>query len=1093
MNNSAYTERLAALNEKQQKAVNTIYGPVMVVAGPGTGKTELLALRVARLLQEPGVLPQNILCLTFTDTGAINMRERLLPLIGADSYRVQVFTFHAFASYIMSRSPEYFFGGFSFSNAGEVEKNELLQEIFDKLPHGHPFKSTFDGAYASAKSVIKRISLIKRAGYTAGTYTMLCERFLDEAEGVQHILVPLWPKRLSIKALGEIESIIAKLRDLNSTSGTLLAEELKRALHESEEMGATGPLGDFKKKYIKTEEGESLYIDIHRKDKIRATAELYTLYSQEMYARGLYDYDDMILEVKRVLEENDTLRTELEEEYQFIMIDEFQDTNDAQMAIVRAITSSDIHEGKPNICVVGDDDQGIYKFQGAELSNIIDFGSKRYNEVETVVLDKNYRSTGDVLSFARNIIIQGKERLENKNKEITKILSAQNTKLAKGAIQIAEFNDVGTECAFVAESIAKKIAEGVKPNEIAIITRKHASLISILPYLDHYGVPYEYEKSQNVFDEPHIRALIILCEYVSSLLSYGHTKDYLLPDILAFPFWNISREQVWKIAEIAKKENSSWIEAMKKAGKESEEIALFLQDIAVMSKYSPLEVVLDTLIGSQHVLSEKNEYTDDETLSTQAEDTQISYVSPFKKYYFDNLKARNEGRYIYFLTSLQTFIAALREYKQGQMLTVSDVENFIKIHEIYDIPLISKSPFVVKESSVQMLTAHKSKGLEFECVYIVSTSDKGWKNGHNTNSAYVPKVIENLFSQAGDEEDDIIRLFFVAITRAKHTLTITTHEPKIRFLAQDAFAQFVIQPEVTLPPNLILEKNVHSYTGLSVHEKTILKKFLERYKMSPTHLGNFMDITQGGPNYFVEQNLLRFPKAIQKDSAYGSAIHSAIEEFILYPKYNYGEKPTLSHILAVFHTQLSKARLMATDTVQMAERGEKVLSDFYDIADMYIHHTDKSEVNFADKGVILGTAQITGKIDILKNEDGALSVIDVKTGKASLSWEKAGDEYVKVKLYKYKLQLYFYVLLLRNTEEYKHIPIKKLSLLFIEHIHRGAIDELLLDVSEHELARVEKLITIVYEKIRNLDFPDIQAYPQTYEGILAFEKDLLGE
>lgn len=1088
MNTREYENRLEKLNTEQRKAVETIYGPVMVVAGPGTGKTELLALRIARLLKEPGVRPQNILCLTFTDNAAINMRERLLPLVGAESYRVQIFTFHGFCNHIIARYPEYFFDGFSFAHASDVVQAEILEDIFKRLPFGHPYSAHHSElGYSYLRDIASRISAIKKAGMSAQEFGFVCERFVNEAEAVDKVLSTEWPdERLSIKKVDIFVSIAKKLYALDSTTSKRLASLLEKAVDKSIELGATAPLGDFKKKYLKLVDGKLTFVDLAKKKNILATAEIYTKYAETMHSLGYYNYDDMILEVKKMLQNHEGLRAELEEEYQFIMIDEFQDTNDAQMSIVKLISSSEIHEGRPNVCVVGDDDQAIYKFQGADISNILTFGNGVYRDVVTIVLDKNYRSTSEVLEIARKVVVQGKERLENRGTGITKVLSSENSKLPEGAIYIAKFEDPAIEYAYVAASIAEKIREGVNPKEIAIISRKHAPLMEVLPFLDAQHVPYEYTKKANVFDEPHIRALVVMCEYIASTLESGHRKDYLLPQILSFPFWGITRTDVWSVADIAKRKNISWIEAMQTEGGLIADIAVFLQEMSKQAEYTPLEILLDTLIGTR-VVHQDGEYTDDEPEHREIH----SFTSPFREYYFKGLKKEKETEYIYFLASLQTFIAALKEHKQGEILKAKDVMPFVEMHKLHNIPLVSSAPFITESESISLLTAHGSKGLEYEYVYIIAAEDAAWTKGGRGNKTSVPTVLEPLLQEAGETEDDYIRLLFVAITRAKHTLIITSHSELVRYLEGEIRERYAHTPVIQDDLETKLELYSLPHSPISPNEKLILAKLIEQYKMPVTHLTNFLDITSAGPEFFIEQNLLRFPQAKSKSGVYGSAVHAAIEEMVLYPKYKGGEKPTVTHLLAVFSSELAKGRLLDTEVAMLTTRGTQVITEFAERMKDYFTEKDAIEVDFKDEGIILDGAHLTGKIDFLREAGSGYEVVDFKTGSAATSWDEAKDEYMKVKLHKYELQLYFYYILLRESGRFSHKSVDKLSLWFVEEFVDGKVSELRLEIQKDTLERYERLISKVYSLITSLDFPDVSKYPKTYQGLLDFEADII--
>ncbi|HEX8390192.1 MAG TPA: UvrD-helicase domain-containing protein, partial [Candidatus Saccharimonadales bacterium] len=171
-----FKERYKALNDAQRQAVDTIEGPLMVIAGPGTGKTELLSLRVANILRVSDTAPQNILCLTFTESGATAMRERLAGLIGADAYRVAIHTFHSFGSEIINQYGEYFYHGAHFRPADELTGYETLRAIFEKLPHDNPLSSTMNGDFTYLRDVQSTISDLKKSGLTSDELTAILDR-----------------------------------------------------------------------------------------------------------------------------------------------------------------------------------------------------------------------------------------------------------------------------------------------------------------------------------------------------------------------------------------------------------------------------------------------------------------------------------------------------------------------------------------------------------------------------------------------------------------------------------------------------------------------------------------------------------------------------------------------------------------------------------------------------------------------------------------------------------------------------------------------------------------------------------------------------
>ncbi len=1060
-----FTERFAKLNERQKEAVLTTDGPVMVVAGPGTGKTELLALRAAHIMREGLATSQSILCLTFTESACLNMRQRLTKFIGEDAYRVPIFTFHSFASYVMGRFPEYFWGEASFSLADDIVRAEILESLFKALPRGHPFASFHPSeGFVYLRDVKERMRHIKTGGYTAQEYALVTGALIKEYEGVNHSF-SLWPEgRLGVKRLSEFEELVKSLESRTDTTSVLLAKALQSALMRAEEEGKTEALSDFKKKYLIADDvGNIVLKDFHNKEKLLALSEFYTLYENEMKKRGYYDFDDMILSVSHVLRDSATVRMTLEEDYQYIMIDEFQDTNEAQMDLVRQLTSSPYHEGRPNVLVVGDDDQAIYKFQGAEVSHLMRFREKLYRDVKTIVLDKNYRSTSEVLSVARKTILQGKERLENHFPDIQKDLTSQNKDLSKGEILVKLFGSDGEEYAYVARKIKELILSGVEANEIAVLARGHKELRALVPFLTRADIPHEYQKKANVFDEVHVRELIMLSEYLASFMEEERNKDYLAPEIFSFPFFSITRKSLFELSLRVKKEHMDWLTcASESADVHLAKTARFLIEMGAEAKTLPLLQFLKKLIEE----------------------------TPFKEFYFSKKRlTERPDEYVEFLTSLRTFLDAFALYKEGELLTAKDVAAFVSLHKAHDVPLTVDSLTVKKKESIKLMTAHASKGLEFSAVFILSASDSLWVKGRRGSKVPLPFPLRPLLEPVGDDEDDFLRLFYVALTRAKHSLFITAHESLIRFASPYASIspQGVEEVENSDEKSVTLESVLSLFTKpLEDDEKAILHKLVEGYKMPVTHLQNFCNVLEGGPLYFLEQNLLRFPQPMNASAVFGSAVHKVTEEMVKHKKFNAGESATLERLLAFFDAELAKGRLSAAEAKREKERGHLFLTRFYEKQNDFFLASDQVEVDFSKEGVVLDGAHLTGKIDFLREENGTFSVIDFKTGDSYKHWGEGDTDYEKLKLHKYRQQLITYELLLEGSHHFKG-EVKSLALSFVEDeksVH------LVLDASVEEKEDVKKLIGAVYKKITSCDFPDISKYEKNFKGVLAFEKDL---
>ncbi len=222
---------------------------------------------------------------------------------------------------------------------------------------------------------------------------------------------------------------------------------------------------------------------------------------------------------------------------------------------------------------------------------------------------------------------------------------------------------------------------------------------------------------------------------------------------------------------------------------------------------------------------------------------------------------------------------------------------------------------------------------------------------------------------------------------------------------------------------------------------------------------------------------------------YGSAIHKAIEEIVMYPKFHGGETAPLAYVLTVFSKELARGRLPSHEVIKQSTRGETVIQRLYEMTKGMFSQDDAVEVDMKNEGVTLGGAHIIGKLDFLRVKDKHYEVVDFKTGKAFRSWDEAKTETDKIKLHKYRQQLIVYKLLLENSIHYKDMPVGKLSLWFVEEEN---FVELVLDAGDVEIARTRSLVEAVYKKIVTLDItPDISKYGETYKGLLAFEDDLI--
>jgi DNA helicase-2/ATP-dependent DNA helicase PcrA len=1103
--NNAFKTRYNALNDRQKEAVDAIYGPVMVVAGPGTGKTELLSVRTANILQKTDTLPSSILCLTFTDSAAANMRERLVGLMGAEGYKVAIHTFHSFGSEVMNRYSQFFYHGAHFRPADELSTHEILTELLQKLPHDNPLASTMNGAFTYLKDVQQIISEMKRSGYTPDELNIMLDRNDAFCSWIQPRINEVFGPTMSKKQFPQVQSLLDEIDAYDEESIELLGYHalythtyvtLSEALQESIEQDSTKPLSAWKKAFIvKNKDGEQTLKDGRHAEKLRAAVQIYYEYLIAMQEKALYDYDDMILRVVHAMEVFNELRFELQETYQFIMVDEFQDTNQAQMRMLANLTTGVTPEDTPNVLVVGDDDQAIYRFQGADMSNILDFTSL-YPSALIVTLTDNYRSGRSILDTAQQIVKNIEERLETRMPSIDKTLIDHFDK--PHSVQFDRYRSE-TDARY---NVAQSIAEGYKSDSSmsrAIIGRNHRHLLALLPHLEAKGIPVRYDLQENCLDSEPVQQLEIVARVVVHL-SLGEYEDAnaLLPEMLSHPAWGIKPRELWQLGISATKARRFWLEEMLDAEGKLQQIAEWLIISAHFSLTMPLETMIDMLFG----------VTDAQTADTQQVDeieerasVEEEYISPLRAYFFPSESLETmPTQYIVWLHTLQQLRARLREYRPGTDLRLNDFVHFIEMHRDAGLRMQAKTSIEHDESAVTLLTAHKSKGLEFDEVYIVDAHDNVWGNGAHTRSRLIQFPSNMPLSPAGDSNDERVRLLFVAATRAKASLKFITSTQldtgkailPVAALSSDTLE--IIDHDTTAKESIEALNNDWRHRALDVALTTkqqVLRPLLSRYKLSATHLNNFLNIPNGGPELFLLHNLLRFPQAMSPSAAYGSAVHAALQRAHAHLSATNKKRP-VEDVLNDFEAVLGEFQLSDTERTLYTGRGTAALTSFLTAKYDTFSQSQIVERSFRGEDIVVNGAHITGAIDLIDIDDNekTIFITDYKTGKAASSW-RGSSEYEKIKLHHYEQQLMMYKLLIDGSEQFRGYTVTGARLTFVEPSSNNKIVELDYTYDNEKLAEFQKLLAAVWQQIQSLNFEATSEYDPSFKGILEFESDLL--
>ena len=484
---------LAGLTDPQRVAVEQTEGPVMVIAGPGTGKTHILTARIGKILQTTDTAPHNILCLTFTDAGVRAMRERLLQTIGPEAYRVHIFTFHGFCNNIIQNNLERF-GKYELEPVSELEILEILEEILIRLPPDHPLRLGRPNQPTFYLPHLKDLfSRMKKENWTARDLHLATHEYLNELPNREEFLY-------------------------KTSRGEYRAGDLKSHLVEREQK---------------------------RMRLLLAGADLYDDYLEKMAARGRYDYDDMILWTLEAFERDEDLLRTYQEQYLYFLVDEYQDTNGAQNDILHKLIR---YWEQPNVFIVGDDDQSIYEFQGARLRNLEDFYSDYEELLTTVILVDNFRSTQATLDGARQVIEHNDKRIINRLEKLglRKELQARHPEISQlpNRPVIVEYANPIQELTATVNDIARLIERGTDPEDIAVIYARHSQADDLQLLLERRRIPFTTKRPANALDLPVVQQLRQILRYLQRETAEPYSGESDLYQMLHFDFLGLLPEDI---------------------------------------------------------------------------------------------------------------------------------------------------------------------------------------------------------------------------------------------------------------------------------------------------------------------------------------------------------------------------------------------------------------------------------------------------------------------------------------------------------------------------------------------------------------------
>lgn len=1112
-----FPEVYGALNNAQREAVDAIDGPLLVIAGPGTGKTQLLSARVANILKKTDTPARNILCLTFTENGAENMRRRLASMIGKDAYDVTISTYHAFGGNLIDRYPEYFQETRLQSVADELVQRQIVDEIVNGLSYQNPLKQT----RYHLGDLIATISEMKRALLDTADLRLIAAEnllFIRQASRDTAAILAGFTRMPNIKtALPLFEQVLTAMQTYVPDHSVhqdfiSLADAAIRTLHmamdEAADTGKTQPLTKWKNDWlVKDNDNRFVLAGTLESERIQALAGVMEQYAAALEARGLYDYDDMILRTVRALQEKDDFRWTLQEQYLYLLLDEFQDTNKSQLKLVQLLTDNPVSEGRPNVMAVGDDDQAIYAFQGALYSNMLDF-KDMYREVRVVNLTENYRSTPDILEAARNIAGQITERLDIGHPGMSKELTAARNDLPQTDLSRHEFLSDIAQADWIARKAKALIDQGVRPREIAVLAPKHKHLEQLVPYFNRYGISVSYEKRDDILQAEVVRQLITMTRLVLALHDGDErTADSLWPEVLSYEFWRLPVSEIWqlswRVADARRKDdenrNLSWTRALLTMSEEFRVPALIFMTLAAKADDESCETILDYLIGTAEI--DTNEF----------HLTKIS--SPLRDFYTSDAMRDIKPNIFYdTLTHLTELRAKLRTHQAMNegILYVRDLIAFVDLYKDAGERMVSTSPYNQRTEAVQIMTVFKAKGLEFEHVFVPYLQEEVWGSARGqSNRLSLPANLAPA-RHAGTTDDERLRILFVALTRAKHGLHLTSvahnysgkESKRLRYLDEresadgalhdhvlPEYARRVSRDDSAPPPQALLEtdwRERHLEGEQHTELKSLLASRLSAYRVSPTHLSTFLDLEYGGPERFFFSTVLQFPEAPSTDGEFGNAIHETLQ-WVQRMVSEKGSVPSTREAVTYFAARMRRKKLTEQRIALEVERGETALAAYLAERSGQYKPADKAEQSFGNENAFLGDVRLGGKVDRLEidRKSKEITVVDYKTGKSFPKWQS------DAKLYTYRRQLYSYKILIEHSSTFAGYRVPRGRLEFVEPDTTNRINVLEVAFTDTEVAHTEHLMSALWRHVHSLDFPKTDQYSANLAGIKQFEQDLI--
>ncbi|MGE5541307.1 MAG: UvrD-helicase domain-containing protein [Bacillota bacterium] len=754
----AFLERYQNLNTAQKTAVDVVEGPVLVIAGPGTGKTHILTLRIANILRQTQASASNILVLTFTESAARTVRRRLGELVGdAVAREVFISTFHGFAEHLLSTYPDSFPQVRGKRLAGDVEATLLWREVLET----------------------ENLSALRT---TKSPYFYLRDlaRLRDD----------LVRERISLNAYRSW---------LEERGEAIRADESNYYTRDSK----YGKKGDFKP------EGEKKLEQLQKGFEAIRLIEAYETLKEK---RDVYDFADVLSMAVDGLKADASLRATVQEQYQYILADEHQDANALQHELLDTLA----YDEHPNLFVVGDEKQAIYRFQGADSSHFKEF-TERYPRTEVIYLTESFRSLQDILDVSHGLI----QRVPASTGEHQHLVS---TREGKASIELLAAPDPLAERDQVSTLVADAIASGTMPHEIAVIVSRNAVADLFAEHLAAKGVPTLRAGDVMLSSRPVLRAVLALMRMIADPLDRAALRETLLA-----PWWQMPLAD--RAALLLKNRDHELWSALEHAYPDITKILKTLQDAVLTTAPLPLlsRILADT--GARSYLLSHAEHLEDVELMRRV------------FMHIEEIVSRD---------TCQSFATV--------------VDAFTKAHE-HGLESV-KSSVTLAEGRVTVITAHKAKGMEFEKVFVAGLNARAWEKGG------LPAKIPSPVDQTRTLED-AAKLFYVALTRAKDSLVVSyaVENGDGRDLPPSVLIPENLPP---ITPSYDPLPLLHTTIEPTEAVNELVKRFLTEEGLSPSAFNEYLE----SPPTFFARRVLRLHEPEAPATAIGTAVHAGIAEYL---------------------------------------------------------------------------------------------------------------------------------------------------------------------------------------------------------------------